>query len=222
MRHRLAALALLAAPALAGAAGGHHAVDDATILDPGQCELESWYGRARAREDVLHLGPNCRLGPVEVGVAAERARGEGAYETLAGAQLKWATPLGDSAWRTGFSITPQWRHAGSTAYAGTTVMALLTWNASEQWTAHANFGRDLVRGGPGAARRGVSLEWAPHADWSFVAERYQEQRTQLARVGARWSVAPDWTVDFSRAQRLHGPLPSTWTVGLTRAFERAR
>jgi len=26
----------------AWAAGGHHAVDDATILDPGACEFETW------------------------------------------------------------------------------------------------------------------------------------------------------------------------------------
>ena len=217
-RLRAALLSLLVPPSLALAAGGHHAVDDATILDPGQCELEGWYVRSRAREDALHMGPNCRVGPVEVGVALERSRADGAYETGSAAQVKWATPIGESPWRAGLSITPQWRHAGGTAYAGTTVVTLVTWNVNERWTAHANLGRDLLRGAPGEARRGLAMEWTPIERWSFVGERYQEQRTHLARVGARWNVTPEWTVDVSRAHRLHGPLPSTWTFGATRAF----
>jgi hypothetical protein len=213
----LLALALALAPA-ARAAGGHHAVDDATILDPGQCELEAWYVRSRAREDNLHVGPNCRVGPVEIGAALDRSRAGGAFETLAGAQVKWATALGASPWRAGLSLTPQWRHAGGTAHAGTTVLALATWNIDERWTAHANAGRDLLRGAPDEGRGGLALEWTPRDAWTLVAERYREQGTHFARVGARWNATQDWTMDLSRSQRLHGPLPSTWTFGLTRAF----
>ena len=41
----LVSIASLVAMA-ARAAGGHHSVDDATILDPGQCQLETWFEHA--------------------------------------------------------------------------------------------------------------------------------------------------------------------------------
>ena len=41
MRRALAAVAF-AFPFAAGAAGGHHGVDDASILGAGECELEGW------------------------------------------------------------------------------------------------------------------------------------------------------------------------------------
>jgi hypothetical protein len=36
------------------------------------------------------------------------------------------------------------------------------------------------------------------------------------RAGLRWFATELWTFDVSRAQRLHGPGESTWTVGVTR------
>ncbi|MDB5847914.1 MAG: hypothetical protein JWP29_1666, partial [Rhodoferax sp.] len=47
LKASLVLLGGLAAGAGALAAGGHHAVDDAAILDAGQCELESWLASAR-------------------------------------------------------------------------------------------------------------------------------------------------------------------------------
>ena len=45
-RHRLALgtlVALIANASPVRAAGGHHAVDDAAMLDPGQCQIETWF-----------------------------------------------------------------------------------------------------------------------------------------------------------------------------------
>ena len=45
----LAVIGGLCATGAVQAAGGHHAVDDAQLLEPGQCELESWLTRAGRR-----------------------------------------------------------------------------------------------------------------------------------------------------------------------------
>ena len=57
----LAAAALVtAAPAFA--AGGHFAVDDASLLEPGQCGAESWVSRDTGGDRSLRAGAACRVG----------------------------------------------------------------------------------------------------------------------------------------------------------------
>ena len=59
----------------AHAAGGHHAVDDAAILEPGECQVETWADRERGGDRTLvHVGPACRIGPLEIGVNLDRTR----------------------------------------------------------------------------------------------------------------------------------------------------
>src|SRR4051812_37244348 len=81
----------LAAPT-AHAAGGHHAVDDAVILGPGECELETWVTRAREPRSAWHLGPGCRVGPLELSATVDMSR----EVTLGAVQVKgaWAGPGG--------------------------------------------------------------------------------------------------------------------------------
>jgi hypothetical protein len=62
------------------------------------------------------------------------------------------------------------------------------------------------------------VEWLPAKQWSLLAERYLEQDTHFLRAAVRWLGGENWSVDFSRAQRLAGPGPSAWTVGYTRVF----
>lgn len=52
------ALALALSSSLAYANGGHFLVDDATITDPGTCQLETWISRSSG-ESVWHLMPAC-------------------------------------------------------------------------------------------------------------------------------------------------------------------
>lgn len=59
-------LVLIASVPRARAAGGHHAVDDAAILEPGQCYIETWLGReTRGARRLLHAGPACRVAGVD-------------------------------------------------------------------------------------------------------------------------------------------------------------
>jgi hypothetical protein len=89
----LMALAVMFAPAAQGA-GGHHAVDDAALLEPDQCQVEVWSDRRRGTGHLLHAGPACRVGAVELGVAADREQGSGGGVPTT-VQAKWATALDD-------------------------------------------------------------------------------------------------------------------------------
>ena len=210
----LAAVALCACTA-AGAAGGHHAVDDAAILPRGECGQESWFTRAGDGERLVHAGVNCRVGPVELGAAGAHARGgEDGSATEWGLEVKWAHELADG-FSVGLAAQPAWLAHRSPRYAGTRLAALATWNLHPQWALHANAGRDFLRGERDLPNGGIAAEWTPVPRWSFVAERYREFETQFLRAGARWAAGRQWTLDLSRAQRLSGPVPSLWTLGIT-------
>jgi hypothetical protein len=216
------AAAMLLAAAACGpvfAAGGHHAVDDAAILEPGQCEVEGWFAKVRRAERLVHAGAGCRVGPVELGIASEYARDAGASQTGWGLQAKWATELREGL-SVGLSAGPAWAAHVRPRYQGVTVSALLTWNPAENWAVHANIGRDLVHRDRDANRSGVAAEWTPREGWSLLAERYAEERTQFLRAGVRWSFGKNWLVDVSHAHRLSGPGASAWTVGIGTTFDR--
>ncbi|WP_145897282.1 hypothetical protein [Caenimonas sedimenti] len=202
------------------AAGGHHAVDDAAILEPGQCELEGWFTRARGGERVFHAGAGCRVGPLELGVAGEHARPRGAgSESAWGLQAKWAQEVAKG-FSVGLALSPVWAAHARPRYQGATLAGLATWVAHENVALHLNAGRDFVHRGDDENRYGVSAEWTGISGWSLVAERYKESQTHFARVGARWLAGENWSVDLSRAHRLTGPGVSNWTLGATWLLER--
>lgn len=214
----LAALLLCAGSAV-HAMGGHFWVDDAVLLDPGQCQLETWAEREQGgARTLVHVGPGCRVGPVELGVSWERSHraGEDSGRTVA-PQLKWAHPL-DDRWSVGLVLTGLWQ-TGS-GYQGSTVLVPLTWHAGDKLQVHLNLGRDVGPGAVGRSRGGAALEWAPSPKLSLIAERFRENDAQSWRVGTRWSVQPDWSIDLSRATPLHGPTPAWWTLGLNLSFGR--
>lgn len=204
---------------MAMAAGGHHALDDAVILEPGACQVESWMTRAQDHQRLLHAGGGCRVGPLELGVAAEHARGAGSSQSAYQLQGKWATEVVPGV-NAGLSLTGGWQTHSRPRYQGTTAAALLSWFARENLAFHLNAGRDFQRGQADQNRSGVSVEWAIQPGWSVTAERYVETGTQFARVGARWAINDSWSVDLSRAQHLRGPGPSNWTLGATWQFPR--
>ena len=201
------------------AAGGHHGVDDASLMDPGQCELESWFTREPGAK-LVHSGIDCRVGPVEVGALLEHQRAQGASRTGQGLQVKWARDIGGG-FSVGASMGANWEAHQQPRYQGTTVSTLFSWSANDKLSLHANVGRDFLRGQPDVPRSGVSVEWFPLSPrWRLELERYVEDETQFARGGVRWIASDRWTVDLSRAQSLRGARPSNWTLGATFAFAR--
>jgi len=212
------ALATLLAAGSAQAAGGHHDVDDAAILASGECGQETWFSRGDNGRQRLHAGLNCGAGPVELGIAGEHGRGaDSPGRTFWDVELKWAHEVAPG-FAVGFDVQPVAQSNASPHYAGTSAYVIASWWPRADLAVHVNWGRDFVHGEADEARGGLALEWQPLAAWSFVAERYRTEATQFARIGARWAGGRNWNVDFSRAQRLAGPSPSTWTLGVAIAF----
>jgi hypothetical protein len=206
----LLAMAAVCACATARAAGGHFGVDDATLLEPGQWEQESWYSHAPGGGEQVHAGFNFRVGPVELDGAGERTRiGEPASTTW-NLEVKWARPVTDRL-AVGLDLQPAWR----SGTPGTRFYGIATWKLLDTLDLHLNAGRDWWRHDTDFARGGASLEWAALAQWTFIAERFLDTGTNFFRAGARWSPNPHWTWDVSYAQRVSGPAPSNWTLGLT-------
>lgn len=203
------ALAVACVSPLAWAAGGHHAVDDAMILAPGQCEAETWIEHARGEGSLLHAGPGCRVGPLELSGAIERT----GTERSASVQVKGAWPLNKTL-SVGASIAPFIRR-GPERDDGTAVVLLATW-ALGPWSAHANLGREFAALGDGP-KSGASLEWTG-GGWTWTGERYTSQAGRFVRAGARWQASRGWTLDASHARRVHGPGASSWTFGSTWGF----
>lgn len=213
---------LAAACAVAGdamAAGGHHAVDDATLLDPGQCQVETWFDRHPVAADSLsHLGPGCRVGPVEVGFDLDRYRHDAMTQTYTSAQIKYALALNPT-WSIGLAALSSARDHAS-RYAGSSIVMPVTWTLSETLLAHFNVGRDLIPGRPDTPRNGAALEWSPAQKWSFITERFQEAGDGFWRVGARYALTPMLNVDASTAHDTRVDAPRRWTVGLTWVMTR--
>ena len=199
------------------AAGGHHGVDDASILEPGVCELETWHTRARGGEKLLHAGAGCRVGPLELGVASEYSRLAGASQSAHALQAKWAQELAPGL-SVGISITPVFAAHVRPRYQGSTLAGLLTWAVRDDVALHLNVGRDLVHGAADQNRSGVAAEWTFRDSWSLVGERYYEDKTHFVRGGLRWAISDGWSADVSRAQRLSGPGESNWTLGMSWLF----
>lgn len=216
---RLAAILVLCACADAQAAGGHFAVDDASLLDAGACEQETWISGLRRGAQLLHAGVNCRVGPIELDGAGEHARGDGASATHWNLEFKWAHDL-DASWSIGLDAQPVWSVQQDPHYVGTRSYAILTWKAAARALVNANAGRDWLRRDGDFARGGLSLEWQAVDGWTLIGERFLESGTHYARIGTHRAGERGWSADLSYAQRLAGPARSFWSLGLTLPLER--
>lgn len=210
---RLPVAALLALTAPARAAGGHHSVDDATILEPGECQLETWADRTTdGARSSQHLGPGCRVGPVELSLNLDRVRTTHTA-AVGGPQLKWATPLNDTV-SVGVVTALSWQDR-SPRSASRSIVLLGTWQPAEAWLLHVNAGRDFRPGEPSGTHAGAAVEWQAAPAWSFVGERFREGGSSAWRVGARWALNASVNVDLSRARSLTADGPTWWTLGLS-------
>lgn len=216
------AVALAASVPMVGvfAAGGHHAVDDAAILDPGQCQVETWIERARSTDRrLLHAGPGCRVGPVELGLNLDHAEHrEGTTVTAYGPQVKWATTLVERV-SAGVLWFAAWQDTAPRRI-GHAVVVPLTWQPNAMLAVHLNVGRDFRAHATDTTRSGIAGEWSPHAAWSFVGERFHDNGRDFWRVGVRWAPSAALSVDLSHARPLGERVSAWWTLGLNWVFAR--
>ena len=206
------------------AAGGHHSVDDAVLMEPGQCQVEVWADRYRAASRGLaHVGPACRFGPFEWGVNLDRATASSETSSFAyGVQAKWARPVVESL-TGGLVVAATWQGRAPRRFTGGSVIVPLTWQATDTLLLHANIGRDFRNGAADTSRAGVALEWSPLTDWSLIVERYRESDSSFWRAGTRYAINPNLSLDLSRASDIRsggGRASSWWTLGVNWAFER--
>jgi hypothetical protein len=213
-RRAAAATALLCGCAGAQAAGGHFSVDDASLLEGAQCEQETWISAYRHRQQLLHAGINCRIGPVELDGAGETARADGRSAAQWNLEVKWARDVTEQ-WSIGLDVQPAWSVQQDPHYVGARSYVIATWSPVNRLAVNFNAGRDWWRGERDLPRGGAALEWQAIPGWTLIAERYLENETHYARAGAHWVVGRRWSLDLSHARRLAGPLPSYWSLGLT-------
>ena len=220
--HALRMLAVCGAglpwPLLSQAAGGHHAVDDASILQPGQCQLETWVEQSPGRQ-LQHAGPACHLVGLEFGLNLDRnsTRDERTTHSI-GPQLKWAREL-----QPGLSWGLVWTATWLNGAPGDTVHSVLmpiTWSPRSDLTVHVNAGRDFSRRAPSRNRHGIALEWQPTLQWQGIIERWNDGTQANNRIGLRLLCNDKISVDLSRARPQSARPEAWWSLGMNWSFSR--
>jgi hypothetical protein len=209
--------------AVSAHAGGHFDVDDAGTLDPGQCQYELWGTRIpRQHATLWHLGPACRVGPVELGLNIDRISVAGEHKDALGPQLKW-TFLGqapDARWSAAVSVSATFDLPRRGGRAGGQFVVPVTWRATDSLLVHANLGADWATGtGARSGRGGLAGEWALNETVSLIAERNRAFGLWTSRAGVRLSLTPLISIDVSAART--GPEGVRgFVIGLNHEFSR--
>lgn len=215
----LSGAGLLAPVSSAHAAGGHFDVDDATMLAAERCQVEAWFTRApAANANVWHLGPGCRVGPVELTLNLDRPSAGAAHGTLVGPQLKWVTDpaLGPFAAGLVAGATFDAGHGGRPVW---TLYAPLTWTLNDAIAVNLNFGADRDAAGRTTRRVGASGEWTLNDQVTVLAERIRFGGEWTSRLGLRLNLSETLSIDVSGARV--GPHPGRlFTIGLNQEFAR--
>lgn len=207
--------ALGASLGTARGAGGHFAVDDAALLDPGQCQVEVWLERDPGPRTLSHVGPDCRVGALELGFNVDHLQGD-VSSTLVGPQLKWAHAIGERA-SVGAVALASWSSRGA-RLATTGAYAIVTLQVAESVWLHGNGGRDWFADTSPTSRAGVSLEWHAAPAWSLIGEHFRQFGLNASRLGVRWQASPALSIDLSRAGGTGTTLDPWWTIGANWTF----
>jgi len=207
--------------AVAAHAGGHFEVDDAGTLDAGQCQVELWGSHAqRSDVNLLHVGPACGVGGVELGFNADAVRNNLKADLL-GPQVKW-TFLGrdgNGPLSTAVSAGVQKDVRNGGRWGGQGLLAL-SWQVVEAFVLNANLGADWEPGdGARTSRGGLQVQWSVLPTLSLIAERNHSFSQWGTRVGFSWQLAPKTSIDFSMARLGLGGGETVYTVGLNQVFD---
>lgn len=210
----LRGLVLCLPVATAMAAGGHHAVDDAALLEPGQCQVELWLEQGGGRA-LRHLGPACRIGAVELGLDLDGGHlGATPRTGSLTPQLKWAVELA-SGWSVGAVWSASWQDRAP-HYGGQLLLLPLSWQPDPAWAVHLNVGREFRRREADLRPRGVALEWTPLPQWQGLAEYFHDGQRGHRRLGLRYLGGESWSLDLSHARSRQGA--AWWALGLNQSF----
>jgi hypothetical protein len=205
--------------ASAQAAGGHHAVEDAAILDPGRCHAESWTELRRGSDYFVNVAPACRLGGLEwtLGLERERAGSDGAWGLAP--QVKAAWPLGESAWAAGAVLAAGWRHEDR-HWESRSLLVPLSLSAGA-FELHLNVGYDWQRDEPDDWRYGAAMYRHLAGAVDGVLEVFNEADTWYGQLGLRWHPGHEGaSVDLGYARSESSARERWVTIGLSYEFSR--
>lgn len=213
-RHVIAFTLALAGPA-ASAMGGHFDVDDADVLAPGRCQVELWAVRGEVAR-IAHIGPACRVGPLEIGVHFERLSGEERSDRVVGVQLKAAAHwLADVQ----VGVVAAASRATTEDVSLLTLFAPVTWSLGADVRLNGSLGVDHLSTRGSTVRAGIGGEWAFHEHVTLLAERLRAFDETLTRLGIRIVLGEQTSIDFSGA-RISGSGNRVWGLGLNVEFGR--
>jgi hypothetical protein len=214
---RLAALCLLVCGATAHA-GRPLATEDAGVLERGDCEVESFAGRARVAGEPSSLTQSLQFGcgvgwSTQLALAAVRTREAGQTDRVVLLSGKTTVvQIGEGQ----LTLAASWDRDALQA------LAVLSRPLAEAWTLHANLGhlRDRV-----AAQRttgwAIAIEHRSTDRLDLMAEAFGDDRDRYPwlQFGLRWALLPErWFVDTSWG-RQGGPLRATaFTIGTKIGF----
>jgi hypothetical protein len=189
------------------------AVDDAALLEAGQCQLDTWVEREGSARALVHVGPTCRIGPVELGLNGDRTQSSGQKpSTIVGAQIKWAAAV-DERVSVGLVALTGWQ-GSAPRYAAAALYVPLSVHVAPSLWLHANGGRDWSAGAPPTSRAGLAVEWMALRDGTVIAERFRQSGGNFARLGARWQAGAIISVELSRAHGVGSTSGAWWTLGV--------
>lgn len=187
-------LALCCGAAPAAWAARPLATDDAPILDPGQCQLETWI-----QHDPLHVHywivPACNAGGTwEVGAGVARLQGHGGATGLNLAVIQAKTELAapkDGWWRLGMSAANEFEPARGLAGTWSVNVPLTVDLNGDRLQWHTNAGWRRERHGRSAATWAIALEAAVGQRATLTVESFGVRGGGAWRqLGARYAVVP--------------------------------
>ncbi|MCH8544550.1 MAG: hypothetical protein LAT61_13365 [Alcanivorax sp.] len=162
----------------AHAAGGHYVVEDALLVDPSGCELESWHSRLDRNNADTALLLTCNpTGAFDIGGGLVRTEENGEYDTLV--ELNGKFLFRDAAeHRFGLGLAAIATYSNDSAKLETVELLLpATFNATDSLAIHANVGHANERNDANAGLWGVGIDLAVHQQVSLIAESFGTDRS---------------------------------------------
>ncbi len=201
----------------ATAAGGHYAVDDATLVDAGSCELEVWYARTDSSVSALTVMPACNpWGNLELAVGLSRVSpGSELWVELAAKTLMRDLEQGGFGW--GLALATL--HSDSLReFDGAVIYVPVSVAISDQLVLHTNLGWGHEAKDDDAAVWGLGLDLGVISNINLIAETYGTHRGGTeAQAGVRLA-AGEGHLDFSYGRVVSDSDDDWLTLGFAWAF----
>lgn len=203
---------LLAAGALLSTttwAGRPLATDDATILDPGDCQVEAWHQHGGGLRESWAM-PACRVG------AWELAAGKGQSRNAALQAKTVLRGLQTNGWGLGLAIATQ---HGMTRQHTVNVPLTVSF-AGDALLLHLNAGWMRPRGAPSRATWSIGGEYAFAPRWSASLESYgSHHRPPTRQAGLRYALV-EGRLDLDASVAKTPGAPHQLALGMTWALPR--